>query len=279
MNGIDSVYDANAFGVVDKNTCASAHTSTSIGVNFESGNPQYTSDFRNIAETNCTFTPYKLFFEAPSADLPAQVTLPSGSTTWLNNTPVEPDLQKVSFDQESIGSRSGTIRAEIANFEGSATVQVDVDGDGVFDGAADRSFNIAVVGGEGTGYFDGLDAAGKAIPVTTAISFRVRLDSFAEVHFTDADVEYLSGGISVTRLNGPADGTESRIFWDDSILSSIDIDHQANMKCSTTLKCRAVRTASIARRECTDGTWGLVNGPRIQSEFTLLRHRQWWHLG
>lgn len=234
MNGIDSVYDADAFGVVDKNTCASAHTSTSVGVNFESGNPQYSSDFRNITETDCDFTPYKLFFEAPSADLPEQVTLPSGTATWLSSAPVEPNLQQVSFAQESVGSRSGTVHAQIANFEGSATVQIDVDGDGVFGGTADREFRMAVVGGAGEGYFDGRDAEGNAIPVTSAISFRVLLDSFAEVHFTDTDVEYLPEGISVTRLNGPADGTESRIFWDDSIVTSTDIDHQANMKCSTT---------------------------------------------
>lgn len=224
MIGIDSDFAANAFGVVDPSTCATAHSSTA------NVNTQY----KVVTATTCPYTPYKIFFSSPASDLPAQVTLPSGRTTWLLRAPEEPTLDSASFAPASAGSRAGTVTAAFSNFEGSATVQVDADGDGSFTGPLDRSLPMAVMGGTGQIEFDGMDAAGTPIPVTTAITFRVLASGFAEIHFTDNDVEYLPNGIAVERRNGPADGTQTRVFWDDTFVTLTANDPQADLRCSTT---------------------------------------------
>ncbi|KQQ65377.1 hypothetical protein ASF63_15690 [Microbacterium sp. Leaf320] len=222
MQGIDSIYTADAFGVVDPATCASAHSSTAG------------RGYQKISNTTCRYTPFKMFFAAPADDLPAQVTLPTGETTWLSTPPVTPTLDAVTFTQDTVGSRSGTIEAVFSNFEGSALVHVDADGDGAFDGPNERTTTMGIVGGEGSVVFDGLDAVGNPIPYTTPVAFRVSADGFAEVHFSDQDTEVLGNGIQVRRLNGPADGTETRIFWDDTHVTSAMNDPQADLKCSAT---------------------------------------------
>lgn len=222
MNGLDSHFTANAFGNVDPATCGSAHLSSAR------------ITYRPIFQTDCAFTAYKIFFAQPAADLPSTVTLPDGTSTWMLTSPTQPTLDGVNFAPTSAGARSGAVSAQFSNFEGTATVDVDADGDGVFGGVNDRTLTMSVVAGAGAVDFDGLNGVGTPIPNTQAITFRVRASAFAEVHFLDNDVEVLASGVVVTRLNGPADGTQNRIFWDDTFVNTTAGDPQAAGKCSTT---------------------------------------------
>lgn len=253
FNGIDSQFTANAFGNVDLATCATAHSSSFNG-----------SPTIGPVGGACAYTPYKIFFSAPAADLPASVTLPDGSETWLLQTPTTPSIDTFSFTPDAPGSRSGSVDAAYSNYEGTATVLIDTDGDGVFTGPADRSVRVAFVGGTGSFDFDGLDAQGEPIPVTTPIAFRLETGSYGEVHFLDYDVEDLAGGIRVTRLNGPDDGSRTRVFWDDTYLTT---DDPTSGKCVETSPISGLAgvdssagvhgwDAETCTNGLTGGTWG-----------------------
>lgn len=245
MNGIDSDFRSNAFGIVDPDTCASAYSSTGVG-----------SPLVDITRTDCDFTPTKIFFAEPADDLPDEVRLPDGTTTWLIREPVEPALDDVSFAPAGAGSRSGTLTARFSNFEGNARVLVDTNGDGRYDDPTDRSILMRIVAGHGAVDFDGLDAAGTDIPPTSPVGFRVVADGYGEVHFTDGDIETLPGGIRVTRLNGPADGTENRVFWNDEALTTPRGDAQYDLKCSHT----PTLAAGVAGEDSIDGVHGWDRG-------------------
>lgn len=227
INGVDSTYRANAFGNVDVNTCTSAYRSvaTRIPPNL---NPQYVP----LDQSTCKPSVFKLFFEKPALDLPLTATLPNGTTTWVNPLTVGPiSAPAITFAQDAPGSRSGKVGYTINNFEGTAALQVDVDNDGIFNGPKDRSIPVQVIDGvAATMHFDGLDASGVVIPVTTPIAFRLAFDRIAEVHFNDLDIEMLTGGIKVTRVDSGLNQA-SKIYWDDSHLPTDDA--QNPYKCST----------------------------------------------
>lgn len=227
LHGINSRYNFDAFGVVDTSTCISVQHSAAF-------TPNDFPDIRNIVDSSCPFSPYKIFFEPPASDLPLAVTLPSGEETWMIQPVLDPTITGLSFTGTTPTARSGIIDFSVSNFEGTALLQIDADGDGVFGGPADREEPISVTA---TGLlsfpFDGLDGLGQPISESVNMSVRVLIDSVAEVHFTLDDIELLEGGIEVTRLNGPA-GNESRLFWNDTPLLDVAFDSQALIKCSTT---------------------------------------------
>ncbi|WP_217177668.1 collagen binding domain-containing protein [Streptomyces sp. AC495_CC817] len=225
LAGIDAAFTANAFGVVDPATCSSAHRSRSTN----GADP-----YRPVTATSCPFTPHKIFFEAPAADLPATVTLPGGRTTWLRTIPPAPDEITVaaSFVPSAPGARSGSIELTATKFEGSVSVDIDVDDDGLFTGPADRTIAASIVAGRVTTVpFDGLDRNGAAISTLVPLAVRVTVERMGEVHFVDSDVEVLSGGIVVERINGPTAGRYALSWNDSAILSGLPSGEQ---KCSTT---------------------------------------------
>ncbi|OCI30071.1 isopeptide-forming domain-containing fimbrial protein [Oerskovia enterophila] len=233
--GIDSEYSANAFGNIDTTTCASAYrsifTSSSL-IPADQGLPYRTSSAAHAM--GCDFSAYKLFFEAPATDLPASVTLPGGQTTWLRlAAPVAPSIDGPTFVPAGPGARSGTIDFRIDDFEGNATVRVDVDDDGVFDGPLDRVFPVAALDAPQSVAFDGLDASGAVIPTSRPLAFRVEIDRVGEIHFVDEDIEIFNGGIAVNRINGPPQN-DVRLFWNDTPVTDVQNDPRANVRCSTT---------------------------------------------
>ncbi|MFF3026568.1 hypothetical protein [Microbacterium sp. NPDC057944] len=220
MTGIDSRFEANAFGNVDATTCTPAyHSITQTGTMSVLGLDNGT--LLPLRESTCAFSPYKIFFAAPSADLPARVALPDGSSTWLLATPPSPDEIRVDdlrFTASEPGSRAGTISFAVPRHEGRVLVQVDVDDDGDFAGPADRTFPVSIVSGLPASLpFDGLDELGQPISTLTPLAVRVHIENTGEVHFVDDDVERMSGGVKVERLNGPA-SDRTAISWNDELL-------------------------------------------------------------
>ncbi len=223
--GIDAAYSANAFGVVNPATCSSVHES--IATNGP-------TTYRPVGTSGCSFSPYKIFFEAPAADLPASATLPNGTVTWLRAAPpTAADLDvDLAFTPSAPGARSGAIGFTVANFEGTLDLRVDVDDDGVFTGPADRSLTAPVVTGRATSVpFDGLTAQGAPISTTTPLAVQVAITRLGEIHLLDSDVEFLPNGVIVERLNGPATNRFDLSWNDSKILSELPAGQQ---KCSTT---------------------------------------------
>lgn len=227
LHGINSAYNADAFGVVDTNTCASARQSSAFTANSF-------PNIRNVVGSSCDFTPYKVFFEQPAPDLPETVTLPGGSSTWLQLPIGEPAITSLEFARSTPGAMAGTVNIVTSNIEGTGQLQFDTDNDGSFSGPNDRQVNVAIRSGGPTSVpFDGLDGAGNPIDGSVGFGIRLVIDRVGEAHFTLDDIELLQGGLSVTRLNGPVEG-RSQLFWDDRPLQDVAFDAQANIKCSTT---------------------------------------------
>ncbi|QAY64237.1 DUF11 domain-containing protein [Xylanimonas allomyrinae] len=261
LNGADSRFVANAYGAVNRDSCTSSHLSIpnrelrdAKNVSGEYGELGIPAD-----NTKCRFTPYKIFFEPPSEDLPPSVTVPdkatgSMKTTWLRVSPPEPqeiNVTNLTFAPTGEGSRAGVITFGVSKHDGQAVVQVDVNNDGQFDGPLDRVFDVQVLAGEQVRLpFDGKDARRNDISPTTPLAVRVVVPSTGEVHFTDFDVEILTNGLEVTRLNGPQAG-RTNVSWNDTL-----IDSQTR---SGLGKCSRVSATSGTNVDSTPGVhyWGM----------------------
>lgn len=202
FNGINSTLVSDAAGNTLKGTCTSAYLS------YEMTGPY---DGRGVYDTpgNCG-DPYKIFFEAPAADLPASATWPDGSTRWVNPPLVLPSITTLDFTPSSTTDRSGTFTVEVADFTGQMVVQIDADGDGVYGGPADIELPVAIVGGVGTVSWDGLDGLGNPVGTDVDLTARALIDQVGEIHFVSRDAE-LRERFQVTAVNGPQAG--SRTLW------------------------------------------------------------------
>jgi uncharacterized repeat protein (TIGR01451 family) len=209
-NGIDSVISADATGVALDGTCVSAYQSRDLT------GPNVDPNLWQPPPGQCG-DPFKIFFEAPAADLPATATRWDGTTTWLAPPPLLPELSNLTFTPDSPTVRSGTFEFVVANFTGQLTVGVDVNNDGDYDDPEDRSLPAAVAqAGTVSVPFDGNDGTGAPISPFQDLGARVSITQAGEIHFAMQDVERRDT-ISVTALNGPDEGS-STIYWNDTNL-------------------------------------------------------------
>ncbi|MGI5950654.1 MAG: SpaA isopeptide-forming pilin-related protein [Brooklawnia sp.] len=231
MQGVDSTFSANAFGNVNTTTCSSAYRTL-----FGNQSLLENKSYNRIQATNCDFTPYKIFFEAPDTAMPQMVTLPDQTSTWLMHEPTSPEVTDIAFASDAPGSRDGTVTVTVNSFEGNAELQVDVDNDGIFDGPNDRLIPFVVLAGTPAVIaFDGKDTNGDPIPTRVPLAFKVQIDQIGEIHFVDEDLELLTQGIQVTRTsNLPGGDPNTKLYWNDVWVTDRANDPQARIKCSST---------------------------------------------
>ena len=239
FRGINSYFDANAFGNVNSETCASAYQSLA-GTIHNNARPEYVPVTQ---APDCAFSPDKIFFERPDASMPEVVQLPNGESTWLIVPLATPEISIASFTPDVMGSRAGTFEIAAKGFEGNAEIYIDTNGDGVFtEAGVDIHENVAMLkptdaaptsrDSTGSFVFDGRDGAGKKIPQNVPIAFRVAIEKVGEVHFLLNDVEELDEGIVVTRHNGlRGEASDTTVFWNDAPLEEKSWDRQAGLKC------------------------------------------------
>ncbi|MBN8425511.1 DUF11 domain-containing protein [Microbacterium esteraromaticum] len=195
---------ADAFGIVDGDTCTSLYHSTVMTVN---------TAVYNDADISCG-DKYWLFFEEPSADLPQ--TAPSAlGDLWVMPDVVTPEVQNLMFTQDGDSALAGAFTYDLINFTGSYTLQIDADGDGSYDGPLDRKIALGGSGDE-TYVWDGLDGADNPIdPFSTVVNARVQIDRTDEFHIVLADVEGVNDGMVFTQIRGNAPGN-AMLYWDDT---------------------------------------------------------------
>ncbi|RWZ52767.1 DUF11 domain-containing protein [Labedella phragmitis] len=204
-NGVDSVIYADATGIRYNGTCTSAYASIDGADTTRSS-----AGFRECGD------PYKIFFEAPAADLPATATLFNGQTDWLKPAVAPtPSITNVSFTPDDARTRAGEIEFDVENFTGQLVVEIDTDDDGTYDVRLPGS----AIDGSGAVRFDGRDADGNPVPAGQDMAVRVSIAQTGEIHFTQTDVEVRGGGVQVTRLNGVGAGDRT-LRWNDSGLST-----------------------------------------------------------
>ncbi|ALX65989.1 DUF7927 domain-containing protein [Microbacterium sp. XT11] len=214
-NGVNSIFEANSVGWADEADCIPPYAS------YEPpGGVGTTLPLPDCGET------YRVFFEEPADDLP-QV-----SSTNLGSVNVRPDLlgpadlavDDLAFAPAGGGSATGTFTYSINDrFTGGYVLQIDVDGDGSYDGQRDRSIRLGADGSGSYSYaFDGLDGLGDPIEDCTRMGARVFFDKLGEVHILQTDVEGRAG-ISIRRLNG-AGAPDSTIYWDDTQMTGARVN-------------------------------------------------------
>lgn len=170
---------------------------------------------------------YHLFFEEPDTDLPDSFQL-NGKEIMLLPPMLDPNhLGKIaSFTPNTSATiRSGRFNINLdRRFIGPFVMQIDTNNNGSYDDAVDRKYEIFAPGGANntniTVIFDGKDGQGNDIPLTRTIKARAYIDGMARFYVTIFDVEQLSDGLSITRLNGPGtDEEKRRVYWDDRNLN------------------------------------------------------------
>ena len=202
------------------------------GFRDANGNPLYQS----VAEINNpdvqdptspdspTDITYKIFFNPPSADLPASANTPGGATTWLLMAPALPMVTNVTFTgMEGTVGKAGTSPLG-ANFtftssaSGTYQVAIDVNQNSVFNDPVDRVLTGHVQIGSNTIFWNGLDGLGNPVAADTGASYNARITLIAkagEVHFPFFDVERNVNGMILMRTNGNY-APDDTIYWNDS---------------------------------------------------------------
>lgn len=169
---------------------------------------------------------HKIFFNSPSADLPALAKTPGDGNTWLINPPFVPAITNLQFvgmegtvGQAGTAPLGGSFNFDVTS-NGSYVLTIDVNNNGSFTDAIDRKLTGKATNGSNSIKWDGLDGLGNKIPAgATIYNANLSVSLFnAEVHFPFFDVERNINGIKLTRTtgNGAPDYT---VYWDDSPLT------------------------------------------------------------
>lgn len=214
--GYGSILRANVSGVTNGKDCVPLyHSVHTIGVNNLQNEPT-----GRPGDTPCNTRLMYIFFAEPSADLPETAKAWDGSNMTIIPKLKPTDINNLQFEHDGQpGGVVGDVKFDIANYDSTARILVDVDNNGSFTDAVDRQILHPVAKqGAQTIAFDGKDGNGADIKVGATLRFKVVADRKGEIHFVSGDVEHRGGGIEVERLNG-SDADRSLIFFDDSKLN------------------------------------------------------------
>ena len=211
-NGQISTLSADAFGIVKKGTCTPAYRS--ISASTATAVPSFGS---------CGGS-YKLFFEQPSDDLPADATRWDGEKEWIRPAIDRPVVEELSFTpDQNKSAQSGEIKYKLKNFIGQYEVRIDTNNDGNYDGPDDVIIRKQIKNlktAEQKVKFDGSDKSGKTISRSQHIKIKIRISKAAEIHLVGSDIEGREGGIELVRLSGD-NAPSSNIYWDDTELDPV----------------------------------------------------------
>ncbi len=232
-NGQLSIQSADSIGVRKNDECISAYQSAHV-------------DHRELAPAlgSCG-NRYKLFFEEPAGNLPAEAERWDGEMEWIRPNIKKPTVSELHFNPDETNDQlSGNITFYLKNFIGQYQVKIDVDNDGSFDGQDDvaifqqmreLSNNLQSV------RYQGVDKTGQIVFKNQKIGIRVEITRVAEIHFVAVDVEGRKG-LELVRLNGE-NAPNRRLCWNDTELPALeDI---------------AYATTEIDGRSCPDSTGGI----------------------
>jgi gliding motility-associated-like protein/uncharacterized repeat protein (TIGR01451 family) len=230
---------------------------------------------------------HKIFFNPPSADLPASANTPGSGTTWLLNTPTAPTVSKVSFiGVEGTVGKAGTNPLG-ANFTfttstgGSYTINIDVNKNGIFTDAIDRKLTGAFISGINQVYWDGLDGHGNKVPGSNLSNYAANISivtTAGEVHFPFFDVERNVNGIILTRTNGNY-APDDTLYWNDTpitvvgtppnpIKDSTGISSSANGHKWGTATTDPANDADFGNNKSID-TWAYINSTAVTSSLSF----------
>jgi hypothetical protein len=152
---------------------------------------------------------------APIFDFNASTTTQESLFTPLVTT----SISAIAFTRNAGCTASGQINFTSTNYTGESYLKYDLNNDGDYNDPIDKIDTIFVVNGINNIAFNGLDGLGNIITASQNIDLELSLGKKGEVHFTFKDVEKLTGGIEVVRLNGSG-FPDYTLYWDDSKITS-----------------------------------------------------------
>ncbi len=190
--------------------------------------------FDPMAHDQGSYINNKIFINSPDPSLPANAMATdviNGVTedTWLFTTPVDgevnfigmnfigydPDASIECVENTMLPEHGGFLRFE-TNVGGTGKLQLDIDGNGNYTDAKDRTIYKALNVGQDSIFWDGMDGLGNPITETFLFDLNYKLDvRSGETHIIMTDVENNNGGVSFIRLNGP-NAPSNTFFFDHS---------------------------------------------------------------
>lgn len=220
-NGVDSTIQVTNKGNVRSGDAACDPAYQSVPMPSSSGADGSGVAYEQpVSPTACPgLERYRLFLDQPSADLPATATKwADGRTTdtWVGATYTAPTISGLSYTRSGTAGNAGTLTGTLDTQPGTVNLEIDADGDGVFDGPKDVKLSTIVPQpGPFRFAWDGKDASGAPVDASAASAFRTTLAQTNEAHFLRTDTEVSRGGIELLRLTGGTTNP-SVVYFDDS---------------------------------------------------------------
>lgn len=223
LAGFGSTFQFNNKGVVHAGTCDSTYFSVPIngGQQPEPAGGLNAADYSTDVAACPDLVRYRIFPEPPDPAMPAEVALWADGRTsdrWVYRDYAAPALTSPELERTGSLSHAGTITSTLSGQPGRVGAAIDIDGNGSTSDPIDRIIEPTPFGlGPIAIPWDGLDGLGNPVSPLVGVRIEVVYEGEAEVHLTMTDVEGLSNGLSLVRLNGPG-APDSTVSWDDSQL-------------------------------------------------------------
>jgi uncharacterized repeat protein (TIGR01451 family) len=232
MNGLDPfgfIFFANSEGFTDTSGNSIYRSVQFLGSNT---NPTLPTAYRLHAPTEEDVPAenditHLIFFDVPDDTMPENAPfydedLNAVGNTWLYKAGVTAPPIITNFRFTGVEGSDGQMGSAPlgGNFifdsssKSGVSVQIDVNGNGTYGEAIDRTFTVAVDVGENRVYWDGLDGQGN--PVTPGpLPFAAKIIThYGEVHFPFFDAERNLDGISVQRLRDAGNANPAEVNTD-----------------------------------------------------------------
>ncbi|HFA48352.1 MAG TPA: hypothetical protein ENJ95_04955, partial [Bacteroidetes bacterium] len=179
----------------------------------------------------------KIFFNVPDKNLPGaarttDVFRNNTHITWLFVEPstetvviqnfklVATDTNNDPCDEGFMQTGQGAFLSFESNVGGTATLSLDLSGDGDFNDAQDRIIVQQVGPGDNLIYWDGKDGLGNTPPPAEDVNVEYLLTvRGGETHILLTDVENNSGGIKFTLFNAPTGVVNDLFYYDHSAIN------------------------------------------------------------
>lgn len=234
FNGVGSSFVFDSKGVVDTAT----------------GLPLY----KSVPATDPKYdygvgTPYRIFFEPPADDLPAQASSANG--VKLVKPPVMEFAKivasKPSYSPTSFANAGGEFTTVFdSKFSGNYSLRIDTNNYNVFTDTVDVSVPGTTNGGSSTVVWNGKNGQGVLLGAQ-AFNSQIFVEKYGEMHLVRFDVEGSVEGITIEALTEVAPGRKYLVNWDDSLIE----------QCNATATCPRQSTTPGSKLNTTDPIIGV----------------------
>jgi gliding motility-associated-like protein len=172
----------------------------------------------------------KIFFNVPDANMPESALVydfksNTTHTTWLYS-PLKLlillDFYFIGVDPGGIGCLPWTLEHMNGGYfylrttiPGAATINLDLNNNGIFTDPVDVELNREVSGGIDSIFWNGKDGLGNFLTLNDSLKLNYKAGiRFGELHIAMTDVENLNGGVDFTWFNAPPGYPDSLFYFD-----------------------------------------------------------------